>query len=316
MNYGTYNIVQERAKTIRALARQALQGRWLEAFILLVVAGAIQEVPPMILNRLPGGIFHFLGTLYGILVSGILAVGVSWYFIKLFRQRNGGLDDLRYGLGFAQKAIVMNLLITIKVFLWSLLFVIPGIIAGLRYSMANYILADDPSKDPRQCIAESSEMMRGNKMSYVILCLSFIGWLILSSIPAGIAQNAMMPQVSSFLSSVEPTSAELSEYFNAISRVASSPLVFLAGIPSYLVNAYINTSTACFYDLANGNLSVDGYDYAAAAGSVQDPFTGESVSFKDVPTEVTPQELPQTFEDPELKAAEEKYNKDDNIYGE
>ena len=109
---------------------------------------------------------------------------------------------------------------------------------------------------------------------------------------------------------------DLSVYWEAVSKAASNPLVFLAGIPTYLVNAYINTSTACFYDLANGNLSVGGYDYAAAQGSVEDPFTGEDVKFTDVPAEVAPQDLPETFDDPELKSAEEKYTGDDNIYGE
>jgi hypothetical protein len=99
-----------------------------------------------------------------------------------------------------------------------------------------------------------------------------------------------------------------------LSRAASSPLALLASIPSYLVNAYMNTATACFYDLANGNLSVGGYDYAAAQGHVEDPFTGEDVKFTDVPTEVVHEDLPETFDDPELKAAEDKYN--DNIYGE
>lgn len=310
MNYGQYNIVQERPRTIRALARQALQGRWMEAFVLLLVAAAIQQIPVMILDRLPGNIFGVIASIYSIIANSIIAVGVAFYFIKLFRQRNGGLDDLRYGLGFAQKAIVMNIIIMIKVFLWTLLFIIPGIIAGFRYSMANYILADDPDKDPSQCIAESCEMMKGNKMAYFVLCLSFIGWLILASIPSGIAQRAMMPQTAAYIT----TSADLSEYLNALSRAASSPLALLASIPSYLVQAYMNTATACFYDLANGNLSVGEYDYAAAQGRVEDPFTGEDVKFTDVPTEIVHEDLPETFDDPELKAAEDKYN--DNIYGE
>ena len=314
MDYRQYNIVQEPARTIRALARQALQGRWMEAFILLIVAAAIQEVPVMILNHLPGQIFSFLGTLYSLFATGIITVGVCWYFIKLFRQRQGGLDDLKYGLGFAQKAIVLHILILIKVFLWTLVFVIPGIIAAFRYSMAPYLLADDPSKDPGQCIAESSEMMKGNKMAYFILGLSFIGWLILAGIPEGIMQSTMTSSARAALSA----GGDLSIYLESVRKVASNPLMFLAGIPTYLVNAYINTAKACFYDLANGNLSVGGYDYAAAQGHVEDPFTGEDVKFTDVPAEVAPQDLPETFEDPELKSVEEKYAGDDNdiTYGE
>ena len=307
MEYRQYNIVEEAPRTIRALARQALQGRWMEAFIFLIVVGAITQIPSMIANQFSSRILGFIVSVYSILITGPLTMGTCYYFLKLFRQRNGGLDDLRYGFSYAQKAIVLQIVMVIKVFLWSLLFIIPGIIAGFRYCMAFYILADDPQKDPSQCLAESSELMRGNKMRYLVLLISFIGWLIVASIPEGIVQSLLGPSPDMAASNIE-------QYYSLAMKAASHPLTLLAGIPSYLVNAYINTATVCFYDLANGNLSVGGYDYAAAQGHVEDPFTGEDVKFTDVPTEVVPEEVPGTFEDPELKAAEEKYN--DNIYGE
>ncbi len=315
MDFGQYNIVNERPRTMRALARQALQGRWREAFVFLLVVAAIRQVPVSILDHISTtGIIGFISQIYDLLIAGPMAVSTAYYFIKLFRQRSGGLEDVKYGFSFAQKAIVLNLLMYIKIFLWTLLFIVPGIIAGLRYSMANYILADDPSKSPQQCIAESSWMMRGNKMNYVILMLSFIGWLLLASIPSGLTEFAVAPRdIINFTGSTDPT-----QYINDIASAASHPLVLITSIPTLLVTVYMNTATACFYDLANGNLSVGGYDYAGAAGSVQDPFTGQDVTFTDVPAEVVPQELPEKFEDPELKAAEEKYtgNGDDNIYGE
>jgi len=57
--------------------------------------------------------------------------------------------------------------------------VIPGIIKGLSYSMAFYILADDPTKSVKQCIDESKEMMKGNKGKLFGLQLSFMGWVLL-----------------------------------------------------------------------------------------------------------------------------------------
>jgi uncharacterized membrane protein len=311
MDYRQYNIVTEPCRTMRALARQALKGRWLESFIFLIVIGAITSVPPMILDRTGSQILGFIASVYSLLITGPLSLGSAWYFLKLFRQRAGGLDDLKYGFSYAQKAIVLYIIMVVRIFLWCLLFIVPGIIAAIRYSMAFYILADDPSKDPSQCIAESCELMRGNKGKYVLLALSFIGWMILASIPSGSVQTALMPNMGN----VNLNSAmDLQEYFNASLRVASSPLVFLASIPTYLVQAYQNTAYVCFYDLANGNLSIGNYDYAAANGRVEDPFTGEDVKFTDVPTEVVHDDLPETFDDPELKAAEDKYN--DNIYGE
>ena len=58
------------------------------------------------------------------------------------------------------------------IFLWSLLLIVPGIIAAIRYSQAFFILADDPSKGIRQCMDESKAMMNGNKMKY--FCLSSV----------------------------------------------------------------------------------------------------------------------------------------------
>ena len=309
MTYRQYHIVTEAPRTLRALARQALQGRWLESFLLLVVVAAISTVPQMILNAPNIGILSFLATLYSILIQGPLSLGVSYYFIKLFRQQEGGIDDLRYGASYAAKAIALYLHMAIRVFLWSLLFVIPGIVAAMRYSMAFNILADDPTKAPVQCLMESSEMMRGNKMSYFILALTFIGWALLASIPQSIVEGI---QMRSFNLDAVLQNPEM--YYETASKLASNPLIALAGVPMYIVNAYLNTAEIAFYDIANGNLSMGGmagYDYAAAKGSVEDPFTGENVTFTDVPTEVKPVDnLPETFEDPELKEAESRYTED------
>ncbi|MCR4804389.1 MAG: DUF975 family protein [Clostridia bacterium] len=308
MSYSPYRIVQETPRTMRALARQALAGRWLESFLLLVVVAAISSVPQMILNAPGNAVLSFVATLYSLLIQGPLSLGVAYYFIKLFRQQEGGIDDLRYGASYAAKAIALYLHMIIRIFLWSLLFVIPGIIAALRYSMAFNILADDPGKAPVQCLMESSEMMRGNKMGLFILALTFIGWALLASIPQSLVEGIQMRAFD--LGAVMQT-PEL--YYETVAKISSNPLVALAGVPMYIVNAYLNTAEVAFYDLANGNLSVGGgmggYDYYGAKGSVEDPFTGENVTFTDVPTEVKPAEdLPETFEDPELKEAESRYS--------
>ena len=78
-------------------------------------------------------------------------------------------------------------------FLWSLLFVIPGIIKAFSYSQAMYILADNPGKPALECITESREMMDGHKMDLFVLGLSFIGWILLGMITFGIAYIWVMP---------------------------------------------------------------------------------------------------------------------------
>ena len=71
---------------------------------------------------------------------------------------------------------MLNLLITLKVIAWSLLFVIPGIVAAYRYSMATYIMAENPGMQATEAIERSKALMDGRKGDLFCLDLSFIGW--------------------------------------------------------------------------------------------------------------------------------------------
>lgn len=68
------------------------------------------------------------------------------------------------------------------IFLWTLLFIIPGIIKRYEYMMIPYLLAENPDMSRQDAFAESKRMMDGNKMDAFLLDLSFIGWFILGAI--------------------------------------------------------------------------------------------------------------------------------------
>lgn len=70
--------------------------------------------------------------------------------------------------------------------LWSLLFIIPGIIKAYEYRMIPYLLAENPDMDMSEAFARSKEMMMGNKWEAFVLDLSFIGWYFLSAFTCGI----------------------------------------------------------------------------------------------------------------------------------
>lgn len=111
----------------------------------------------------------------------VVFAGFNIYLLNLVRGTEASYGNILDGFGIWLKVILLSVLKTIFVSLWSLLLVIPGIIAAISYSMALYILIDEPSKGVRQCLRESKEMMRGHKMEFFLLELSFIGWMILSS---------------------------------------------------------------------------------------------------------------------------------------
>ena len=89
--------------------------------------------------------------------------------------------------------IILTLLIQVFVMLWSLLLVIPGIIKSLSYSMAFYILADNPEMSAMEALNESKEIMKGHKWEYFVLNLSFILWILLGVITLGLGFIYVMP---------------------------------------------------------------------------------------------------------------------------
>lgn len=115
-----------------------------------------------------------------------LVVGGQRFFVVSHYQK-AELNEL----GFAFSNCYMNIVKTmflqqLYIFLWSLLFIIPGIIKGYEYRMIPYILAENPGIDSKEAFAMSKQMMDGNKWNAFVLDLSFLGWAILGGLTCGI----------------------------------------------------------------------------------------------------------------------------------
>ncbi len=119
-------------------------------------------------------------------ISVVLYIFGAGFLIFIFNtiKRSGAVyGNLLDGFGLAGKLILLALLQGLFIFLWSLLLVIPGIIAAYRYRMAKFLLLDDPSRGVTDCIRASKQMMYGHKWECFVLDLSFIGWWLLTAIP-------------------------------------------------------------------------------------------------------------------------------------
>ena len=164
----------------------------------------------------------------------------------------------------------------IFVCLWSMLLVVPGIIAAIRYSQAFYVLADDPDARPMECIRRSKELMNGNKGKFTLLTLSFLPWLILAALPAGIVRSQMINVGTIY---------DLADLAQRLDRVSMQPVVVLLSMLPLFVHVYILASTACFYDLACGNLVVEHgdvtYDGYIADSVDKYEITGFESKYKD-----------------------------------
>ena len=111
----------------------------------------------------------------------VVFAGFNIYLLNAIRNTEPAYGNILDGFGIMGKVILLSLLKTIFVALWSMLLVIPGIIAAYRYKMALYILIDHPEMSVMDCLRESKRMMKGRKMDFFLLELSFIGWIILGS---------------------------------------------------------------------------------------------------------------------------------------
>ena len=135
----------------------------------------------MLQNR-PGAIAQLLDVALEIMGT-MVSIGFVSFCLSVSRGQEAGFSHLFDGFGNFVRLLLLVVLISVFVALWSLLLVVPGIIAAYRYSMAVYILLDDPDKGPMQCIRESREMTRGHKGELFLLDLSFLGWYLLCLIP-------------------------------------------------------------------------------------------------------------------------------------
>ena len=117
------------------------------------------------------------------LALSVVSVGFSIFTLNTIRQNAPDFGNLLDGFGMMPRLLWLLILEALFIMLWSFLFVIPGIVAAYRYSLAVYIMIDHPELSAMDCIRESKRMTYGYKAQLFKLDLSFILWLLLSSLP-------------------------------------------------------------------------------------------------------------------------------------
>ena len=123
----------------------------------------------------------------------VIQFGFKSYCLCLSRgEKEVGIDELVSGFQCFWKVLGLNILTGLVTALWTLLLIIPGIIAIYRYRMAPLLMMDHPDWSITKCIEESGRMMKGRKMDLFILDLSFFGWTLLSSVCAMITYVPVM----------------------------------------------------------------------------------------------------------------------------
>lgn len=198
---------------LKTLARENLKGKWLIAIIVSVVAWLLTDAftgnsgKETVEYVWRNGEFvktsvnhsNSMFSLIAFIIGGPINFGLASFFLKLARDQESAFSELFSGFHYFLKNFVINFFIVLFTILWFLLLIIPGIIAVLRYSMAYYIMNDNPDLKPLEAIDLSKKMMYGHKARLFFLWLSFIGWFLLGIFTLGLGFLYAMPYYNATL---------------------------------------------------------------------------------------------------------------------
>ena len=206
---------------LKNMAKEQIKGKTLTLFGIVLVGLIICLVAlyiPMfvaIITFVIGGAASILGVLLYIVgfvayigALGCFSISMVTMYLNLTKGIQPQFSDLKIGLKNYKSNIILLLLTFLYTLLWMLLFYVPGIIKAISYSMAPYILAENPDMKPSDAIKESMLITNGRKWEIFVLELSFIGWILLSCVTCNLSMIYVMPYMQ----------ATYANYYNSIKR--------------------------------------------------------------------------------------------------
>lgn len=139
-----------------------------------------------------------LSSLLRIFVYNVLSVGFAVAFLLLLRNGDDRLTSNMFEVSFRQywHKVWGMFLMYLFIALWTLLFILPGIVKAFSYALTPYILEENPDLSANEAIDHSRAMMKGHKFDLFYLYLSFIGWFLLSFLTLGIGFIWLIPYMN------------------------------------------------------------------------------------------------------------------------
>ena len=150
-------------------------------FLIIAMIGAGSSLVPVV------------GWFATIIIMPAFNISLCMIFLNLAKREDVSVGDVFKGFNITGKAVWLSIITWVYTFLWSLLFIIPGIIKTFSYSMAPFILADNSNLTASEALSESIRIMDGHKFDLFVLQLSFFWWYLLGAITFGIAYIYVVP---------------------------------------------------------------------------------------------------------------------------
>lgn len=204
MEFNT-NVPKSRGE-LKAIAKEKLKGKWGIAILvclIVMILGNGANISVTIKDLFSGNMLSSTGRssvnfggIIQLIIGGPLALGSVTFFLNLFREGNERIEDVFSGFSNFGTAFLVQLLSGIFIMLWTLLLIVPGIIASLSYSMIYFIMRDNPGVSAMDLLKESKKLMDGEKGRLFMIYLSFIGWFLVGIITLGVGFLWIIPYMS------------------------------------------------------------------------------------------------------------------------
>ena len=157
---------------IRKDVQTLMQGNWSNLVLISLVFCVIAFFTA---NSFPLALFVYCPLALGLVIT-------MMHFVR--RTKRVAVEDLfsAFNAKFYWKSMGLGILVWIYTFLWSLLFLVPGVIKGCSYFLAPYILVDNPEITAEEAICRSMRLMEGHKMQLFLMSLGYFFLVVLSSL--------------------------------------------------------------------------------------------------------------------------------------
>lgn len=182
---------------LKSAAKEQIKGKIGILFVMMLIVGILGVACAYI---------PVIGPIGALIITPAFEISMCMIYLKLTKREEISVGDVFNGFNITGKAVWLAIITQFFTFLWTLLFIIPGIVKVYSYSMAMYILADNPELTAREALSKSKEIMDGHKFDLFVLQLSFFWWYLLGSITLGIAYIYVLPYVS----------ATIANFYNSI----------------------------------------------------------------------------------------------------
>ena len=202
-------------KSLKARARNNLAGNWglsVGVALLAVILGGLStstgfssEIDAEVLAQLPPSVTTIVATYISIvsvlalgqfIIGGTVNLGYTQFLLDQYDGKELEFKTLFSQFGRFAQGFLQRFLRNLYIFLWSLLFIIPGIVKTYSYAMTPYIMTDHPEMTAKEAISASKALMDGHKFELFCLHFSFFGWMVLCIFTLGIGNLFLTPYMN------------------------------------------------------------------------------------------------------------------------